>query len=159
MASNKLQAARRAAADDMKMDMSSMIDMVFLLLIFFMIASNMITIKRDPEVLPPVADGSIVPDNYNGRFIVNIYKNGDLHDINGEPITEDEIKNRIEKVSTEEQAKGRKAKLYVRADRESPVLSVKKVAKAAGAVGVNNVIFSSFKTTAGDPVRASESKK
>ena len=56
MASNKLARARAAANDNMKMDMSPMIDMVFLLLIFFMIASQMITVKMDPKVLPPVAD-------------------------------------------------------------------------------------------------------
>ena len=58
MASKKLSRVQSNAGDAMKMDMSPMIDMVFLLLIFFMIASQMITIKMDPEVLPPVADKS-----------------------------------------------------------------------------------------------------
>jgi len=154
MASKKLQLARPGKGDEMKMDMSSMIDMVFLLLIFFMIASNMITIKRDPRLLPPVADGAVVPDNYNGRFVVNIYKDGLFGDINGKPISEEEIQTRIMKVATEESSRGKTAALYLRADRLAPVLSIKKVAKAAGAGGVNNVIFSSYRTTAGDPVRA-----
>ena len=76
MSSKKLTRARAAAGDAMKMDMSPMIDMVFLLLIFFMIASQMITIKMDPAVLPPVADQSVRSSVYKGRFVVNIYEDG-----------------------------------------------------------------------------------
>ena len=45
MASSKLQSAMEHQGDDAKMDMSPMIDMVFLLLIFFMVASRMVTVK------------------------------------------------------------------------------------------------------------------
>ena len=47
MASSKLQSAMEEQGDDARMDMSPMIDMVFLLLIFFMVASRMVTVKVD----------------------------------------------------------------------------------------------------------------
>ena len=46
----------------------------------------------------------------------------------------------------------------IRADRLAPVLSIKKVTKAAGAGGVNTVIFSSYVTKKGDPKRAEVSR-
>ena len=61
MASSKLQSAMEEQGDDARMDMSPMIDMVFLLLIFFMVASRMVTVKVDDKIKPPVADESIGP--------------------------------------------------------------------------------------------------
>ena len=156
MASNKLTRARTVASDAMKMDMSPMIDMVFLLLIFFMIASNMITIKMDPEVLPPVADQSVTNPVVKGRFIVNIYQDGSFKDVDWKPITEDQITERIRILADRQKNTANPAKLHIRADRLAPVLSVKKVTKAAGAGGVNTVIFSSYVTKKGDPKRPSE---
>ena len=153
MASNKLTRARTAASDAMKMDMSPMIDMVFLLLIFFMIASQMITIKMDPAVLPPVADRAVVSKIFKGRFVVNIYEDGTFRDVDWNPITEEQITERIRKLADQQKNTSSPAKLHIRADRLSPVLSIKKVTKAAGAGGVNTVIFSSYQTKRGDPKR------
>ena len=72
MASSKLQSAMEHEGDDARMDMSPMIDMVFLLLIFFMIASRMVTVAVDEKIKPPVADESIRPDSVKGRIIFNI---------------------------------------------------------------------------------------
>jgi len=153
MASNKLTRARTAPSDAMKMDMSPMIDMVFLLLIFFMIASQMITIKMDPEVLPPVADMAVKSKVFKGRFVVNIYEDGTFKDVDWKPISEEEITERIHKLYEQLKDSPNPAKLHIRADRLAPVLAIKKVAKAAGAGGVNTIIFSSYVTKKGDPKR------
>ena len=81
--------------DDAKMDMSPMIDMVFLLLIFFMVASRMVTVKVDDKIKPPVADESIRPDNVKGRIIFNIRSDGTFTAGDGKvTVTEDEITER-----------------------------------------------------------------
>jgi biopolymer transport protein ExbD len=46
MASNRLRAVNAAKQEEGKMDMSPMIDMVFLLLLFFLVVSNPKTIKK-----------------------------------------------------------------------------------------------------------------
>ena len=156
MASNKLAAAQSAPQDAMKMDMSPMIDMVFLLLIFFMIASQMITVQMDPEVLPPVADEAIPGKIFKDRFVINVYQDGTFSDVKKNPITEDQITERIQKFAEKMKSTATPAKLHLRSDRLAPVLSIKKVTKAAGAGGVNTVIFSTYSTSRGDPTRPSE---
>ena len=42
------------AGPGLKADLSPMIDLVFLLLIFFMVAANIITFPKDPNVVNPV---------------------------------------------------------------------------------------------------------
>ena len=156
MASNKLARVQSAEDEAMKMDMSPMIDMVFLLLIFFMIASKMITIKLDPKVLPPVADGAVVGKQFKGRLIVNVYPDGEFYDQStpAKKLSEEQITEQARKLYEQYKDTDTKPKLHIRADRISPVLSIKKVTKAAGAGGLNTVIFSSYKTSKGDPKRA-----
>ena len=56
MASKKLHRAAAGSDDELQVDMSPMIDMVFLLLIFFMIASTLVTTNAI-DILLPKASG------------------------------------------------------------------------------------------------------
>ena len=59
--------------DDLELDMSPMIDMVFLLLIFFIVASQIIDEK--PEVEIPSAVYAKVPDDTTGRVMITVREN------------------------------------------------------------------------------------
>ena len=56
--------------DDLEVDMSPMIDMVFLLLIFFIIASQVIDEK--PKVEIPFAAYAKVPEDTTGRLMITV---------------------------------------------------------------------------------------
>jgi biopolymer transport protein ExbD len=148
MASSKLRnAASVGDQDNPVMDMSPMIDMVFLLLIFFMVASTLITIKQDPNIKPPVALGTKPGDFFKGRVVVNIYSDGKIYGVDGQdgPQLDDADITRI-CAETKEAYKGEnvKAKLHIRANADAPVLAIKKATKAAAAGGVIDVIFSAY---------------
>ena len=57
--------------DDEDINMAPMIDMVFLLLIFFMVASHMIKIDKTPVELPQ-ASSSVVPEKISDRTFITI---------------------------------------------------------------------------------------
>jgi len=46
-----------------------MIDMVFLLLIFFLVNAQMIVVKLDKDVRPPIASNTVVDEVRNGRIV------------------------------------------------------------------------------------------
>ena len=147
MASSKLQSAMEHQGDDAKMDMSPMIDMVFLLLIFFMVASRMVTVKVDDKIKPPVADESIRPDNVKGRIIFNIRSDGTFTAGDRKvTVTEDEITERsttwVERFKDTETGPS----LLLRAHRDASIRDLKKVTKAAALGGINKVVFGSLKT-------------
>ena len=160
MASRKLQAVLEQADEDARMDMSPMIDMVFLLLIFFMIASRMVTVRVDPTIKPPVADESIKPKSAIGRIIFNIHPNAIKRPKNNgieskytnadgsKTVNLEEIRTRVEKFAESRRASGSKveASLLLRAHKDAEVSDIKKVAKAAAEGGINKVIFGAFKT-------------
>ena len=71
MASTKKRAVQETE-DGVPLDMSPMIDLTFLLLVFFMVASHLITVQIDRRVDPPTAKNAQVAKESSGRVVVNI---------------------------------------------------------------------------------------
>ena len=146
MASKKLRRAAAATDDDLKVDMSPMIDMVFLLLIFFIVASTVIVVKQDPEVKPPVATASKRAENGKGRIVINIREDGtyraeliEIEFADGEAITD-----YVKKKKDEVKATGLVPIIHVRGDKGVSFKYVRTVIRAAAAAGVDNVVFSVY---------------
>ncbi|NNE90733.1 MAG: biopolymer transporter ExbD [Verrucomicrobiales bacterium] len=123
-----------------KLDMSPMIDLVFLLLIFFMIASTMVTFKKDKNVKIPTASAAVKAKLVAKRVIINIYEDGRIGDENSNPITTDQI----EQLMQQTKATYPEVKLHLRADRNVPHRAVKEVVQASARGGVSVVIYSTY---------------
>ena len=130
------------AGSQPRADMSPMIDLVFLILIFFMIASTAIRFKQDKKVEIPVAERAAVPELVDGRVIINIYKDGSTYNEDSEPITIDEI----EILMATAKGSNPNTRLHLRADKGVRHEQVKKVINASSRGGVNQVIFSTYVT-------------
>lgn len=138
--------ARRRAKElfpleELEINMSPMIDMVFLLLIFFMAGSTMITFQHDRRVKVPVAADSRVPELIASRVIINVYADGRISDEYGQ------LNLRVEDVRTMlAAARERDAatRLHLRADRRVAHEKVKEIITASADAGVNEIIIASF---------------
>ena len=64
--------------EEAEFDMAPMIDMVFLLLIFFMMASQL-SIRQNVPLEIPTASKAVVPKERPSRFVVNIDKEGMIY--------------------------------------------------------------------------------
>ncbi|MDF7826059.1 biopolymer transporter ExbD [Pontiellaceae bacterium B12227] len=129
-----------------EINMAPMIDMVFLLLIFFMVASHMSKMDRTPVELP-VANKSVVPENARGRQLITIRSQdttGEDVDIlmNLKVLEIEEITPVVEKILME----NKDAEIYLRADRYAKHKHVKEVMAACAKGGVVNVIFGTFES-------------
>ncbi len=148
MASAKLRMAQAMDSEELSMDMSPMIDLVFLLLIFFMVSSHMIITKIDPEVRPPIADSAQVAQNNEGRIVVNIYQDGSFHgpDVNEEPFANADAVSEYVDAERQKNDEARiQSRLHLRADKEVPTRYIKEVVKAAADALVVDVIFGTYK--------------
>ena len=124
------------------MDLSPMIDLVFLLLIFFMVSSTLITIRQDPNITIPIASDGKVPKQVRGRIVVNVYQDGTVKSESGEVLTLDQVENRMRLAKQENPS----VRLHVRADQVAAHAMVKDVIDASARGGVVNVIFSTYIT-------------
>ncbi len=125
---------------DLEIDMSPMIDLVFLLLIFFMTGSTMITYLQDPRVALPVADAAQVPRTLRSRTLVNVYENGTYADEHGNILSLDELGERFRAALMADPG----VRLFVRSDRRVAHGAVRRLLDVASDAGLDRVIFAAY---------------
>jgi len=134
------------AEEEAEFEMAPMIDMVFLLLIFFMIASRLSTVQNIPLAIPE-ADKAVVPKERAERFVVNIKSDGTIFAGNLEIGKEDVDVKKLQDIIKDQKAAWPNLRLYLRADKDTEHRYVKKVMAAMAEIGVNDFIFGAFKPT------------
>ena len=158
MASKKLRSAQGGTDEDMKIDLSPMIDMVFLLLIFFLINATMVIVKMDKRVKIPIAADSIRQEIKTGRIVINVYGDEEAADggrfrmEDGEkPFADDRaMVAYIEEEKKKMKERGYTPRIHLRGDRGALFKYNRKVIRAAAEAGVNEVIFVSYQTDKGE---------
>jgi len=131
--------------EELDMDMSPMIDLVFLLLIFFMVSSHLIIVRIDKRVNPPTADNAQVAKNATGRIIVNVLADGTVWGQDEFALNSTEaITDYVGQAKDRNDGNGIPTRLHLRADEEVDTREIKRVIQAAGDAGVNDVIFGSY---------------
>ncbi len=146
MASNKLRSAGAPKDDELQVDMSPMIDMVFLLLIFFIVASTVVVVKQDPNVEPPVANKSVKAKDGHGRIVINVREDGTFRAENTKITFDDAkaIEDYVKEKKLIEDGKGHKPIIHLRGDQGVSFKYVRTVIRAAANAGVDNVVFSVY---------------
>ena len=129
------------------MDMSPMIDMVFLLLLFFLVVSNPKTIKIDPKVTPPIAAAAQTPKSKYGKIVVNIHEDGTLR---GERFdvdlldTDEGLEAYLKDNKEAAESAGHTPILHIRGDQETVFKYCRKVIRSAAGIGISQVAFGGY---------------
>lgn len=130
--------------EDLELDMGPMIDMVFLLLIFFIVASQIVDEK--PKVDIPVAAYSKVPDDTTGRLMISVPKEQNVDDprfyVGSDPElkTVAQIQSRIElEINADPELR-----ILIRADGEVKYEVNERITMACAEVGAQDIIYSVF---------------
>ena len=144
MPSKKLRSVVADEGEELSVDMSPMIDMVFLLLIFFIVASTAVIVKQDPEVQPPVAVNSKPQKDGKGRIVINIREDGTLlaEDTTIHFDKPEDIEDYVKKAKETMKGQGIEPIVHLRADKRVSFQYVRKVIKSAARAGVDKVVFS-----------------
>jgi len=119
--------------------MAPMIDMVFLLLVFFMCVSSLAQADKAVELDLPESHTSEVPDDVGGRGLVSISEDGSLY-LGSQKLELDELKERVSRVLKRDP----ELRITVRADRGVSFAEIKKVLKACAEVGAYEVIYATY---------------
>ena len=125
------------ADDDIEVDMSPMIDMVFLLLIFFIVASTIIDEKVPVEI--PKAAYAKVPEDTTGRIVISVNKAAGMY-IGPMPVDIDELKERLE-IELEADPNLR---ILIRSGADVKYKTNEKIMVACAEVGANDLIYSAY---------------
>jgi biopolymer transport protein ExbD len=150
MASKRLRAVNADEGEGLKVDMSPMIDMVFLLLIFFLVNASLVIVKMDKRIEVPIAENSDPQKKKTGRIVINVYGDefsdeGRYRDqLGNNPFADDDA---ILEYITEEKEKMAGTvtpQLHLRGDRNTQFKHARRVIQIAAKAGVDQVIFASY---------------
>ena len=134
------------ADDGEEMDMSPMIDMVFLLLIFFIVVSTPMIVTQDPEVAPSVAYNAVDVDENNGRIVINVREDGTFsqEDFNIVMTEPSEITEYVQETMIKIKQLNYVPKIHLRGDDDALFKYSQIVMKASAEAGVDKIVFSVF---------------
>jgi biopolymer transport protein ExbD len=124
--------------EEIGIDMSPMIDMVFLLLIFFIVASQIIKVEKVKIEIPDAVYAK-VPEDETGRFAITVNPKGTLY-IGAEEVKMDELKTRL----VTEVELDPKVRIVIRADGIVKYYISEKIMEACAEAGANDLIFAVF---------------
>jgi biopolymer transport protein ExbD len=119
--------------------MTPMIDVVFLLIVFFLVSSNLVQQETQMEIdLPAAQTGDLSPEDQGRHLIINIPREGEIF-VGARPLDH----KKLEKLLTFE--RGRQAEsleIRIRTNRRVPYRAIEPVLIACAESGVWNVSFS-----------------
>ena len=131
----------RRPDDEMGFQLAPMIDMTFLLLIFFMVTTKISKEQIKEEVKLPVASNALIPEDVSNRDIISIDAQGRY--FIGQEIADNKrlaeyLKKRFENTPP--------LRLYIRADQKTSGKKIKEIMKMAADAGAVDVIFGSYQS-------------
>ncbi|MCG8602789.1 MAG: biopolymer transporter ExbD [Verrucomicrobiales bacterium] len=126
---------RKKALDEVSFQITPMIDMTFLLLIFFMVTQKITEQQIQVPVKLPVAVSAVPPEKTE-RDIINIDGEGQYY-IGDVPATKEEVLAHL-KVKFEDFPP---LQIYLRADQNTPTKKIREFVEMATEVGAIDLIF------------------
>ena len=126
--------------EDGEIDLTPMIDIVFLLIVFFMTVANMITAEKLP-INMPVAIHSQIPEDFGTRTTITVQRDGSVYS-GVSPVTLDELGD----ILAGEIEADPKVKVYLRADGNTEHQYINEVMQECAAAGLNNVVFAAYQS-------------
>jgi biopolymer transport protein ExbD len=131
----------RRPDDEMGFQLAPMIDMTFLLLIFFMVTTKISQEQIKEEVKLPVASNALIPEDVSNRDIISIDAQGRYfigQEIADKKRLAEYLKKRFENTPP--------LRLYIRADQKTSGKKIKEIMKMAADAGAVDVIFGSYQS-------------
>ncbi|MEM9446407.1 MAG: biopolymer transporter ExbD [Verrucomicrobiota bacterium] len=132
--------ARKKKAENTGFQLAPMIDMTFLLLIFFMVTTKITKQKVKLDIGLPIASAAVTPRDLSGREVINLDINGNVF-IGDKPSDHKALKEYLKKRFIAVPP----LKVYLRADAKSPAKEIKKVMAICAEAGAIEVVFGSYK--------------
>jgi len=125
--------------DEIGFQLAPMIDMTFLLLIFFMVTTKISKEQMKVEIKLPTASNATIPSDLSNRDIISI--DGDGNYYIGQKETD---KKELAAYLKERFKITPPLRLYVRADKNTPGRQIKELMRIASEAGAVNVIFGTY---------------
>ena len=119
---------KKGLEEDISFDMTPMIDVVFNLIIFFMLVNQMVQVERAELKLPVASQAQQRREADNDRLIINIHKNGRI-EVAGRVVEDKELtKLLFHEAKMSENSEGQVGRaITIRGDINTPYQHIQKI--------------------------------
>lgn len=125
----------------LRFNITPLIDVVFLLIIFFLVASHFVRSEQaEPVELPLATAGEVDNEQAPYRLTITIGQDGSLF-INGEAITEAEVEQRIEELRPAAEAAGVTPEVRLRGHKDGQYGAMRKLIEYCAAQNIRSIRF------------------
>ncbi|RFC44369.1 MAG: biopolymer transport protein ExbD [Verrucomicrobia bacterium] len=131
---------RRRHQEDIGFQIAPMIDITWILIIFFMVTMHLAETEFSVEVDLPIASAAEVPPDMDGRVVVNINQAGNYF-VGNAAMTLPELTAHLRIRLLEHPP----LKVYLRADADIPAQKTKEFYRACAESGAVEIILASFR--------------
>lgn len=121
-------------------DLTPMIDIVFLLIVFFMTVASVVTKKR-VEIEAPIATNSIIAETQENREIVSLSVDGDLY-YGAALVTSEEMQT----ILKDALALNPKMQVLLRIDAGTVFADSQELMASCAEVGAVNIVFTTYQS-------------
>ena len=125
---------RRADEEDFRPELTPLVDVVFQLIIFFMVSTVFIEFTQQMDIEPPDVNGSLGPGQVN-RLTIEITKDEKIY-LDGKELTQEEISEHL-------QGQSDTRAVLIRADKRLPygiVMQIMQICKTAGMTDIRTTV-------------------
>ncbi len=136
-----LMPRQKRSADQLTFQITPMIDMTFLLLIFFMVTFKMSKEEVKLDIDLPVTATSKIPRDLSNRDIINIDRAGDYY-LKNDRATKAQVAAHLKKQFRDFPP----LRVYIRADRETPARQLKELLRLCSEAGALDLIIGSYRS-------------
>lgn len=129
----------RKADDEVGFQLAPMIDMTFLLLVFFMVTTRISREQVKVDISLPIASNAVIPKDVSNRDLISLDGEGNFY-IGQRPTDREGLAKYLKQRFVDFPP----LKVYIRADRETPGKQIKDVMRLCSEAGAVDVIFGSY---------------
>ena len=133
---------RRRPTEDIGMQIAPMVDITWILIIFFMVTNEIVENEYDVPVNLPIASAAVVPKDMAGRVVVNLDAEGSYY-LGNEKTDLAGLTSHLKRRMIEFPP----LKVYLRADAETAARKTKEFYRACAEAGAVEVVLGTFNQT------------
>jgi biopolymer transport protein ExbD len=133
---------RRRAIDDVGMQIAPMVDITWIMIIFFMVTNEIAENQYNVPINLPIASAAVVPEDMAGRVIVNLDQQGSYF-LGNDRLDLAELTSQLKRRMIEFPP----LKVYLRADAKTAALKTKEFYRACAEAGAVEIVLGTFNQT------------
>ena len=133
---------RRRPTDDVGMQIAPMVDITWIMIIFFMVTNEIAENEYDVPINVPIASAAVIPKEMAGRVIVNLDAGGAYY-LGNEAVDLAGLTSHLKRRMIEFPP----LKVYLRADAATAALKTKEFYRACAEAGAVEIVLGTFNAT------------